>query len=385
MSETIKIKIPDGDELNKSLQDQERELVNKHREENGDEPIDSDDTIKINLNEGDQGGDNPPAVDNKEEEEGEEGDENVVIDDETIFRILSEKTGKEVKSLEDLIEVREKEVELDEAVAAFKEYRERTGRSLKDYMEYTKDYNSMSDEEVVMMSLRKSMEGFDEEDIQFQFESDYSYDEYDDENAKRSKQLKLKKAAQEARQLLNSEKEQFNLPLESSRPLVPEEEQENYQNYLQYKEGKSAQEQEIIKRQTYFSDKTKELFSDKFEGFEFKSGDNSFKYKPGESNELLEKHLDIEKSFLSKHVGEDGLLKDPVAYHKALSVAMDPQAFFDYALELGKSIAIEEATKKSKNIDMETKPVTNVVNHNGIKVTDTTGGQKTGFRIRKRR
>lgn len=383
--EDIKIKIPADDTSNKSIQQIEKDVINKHREENGEEPIgsESNDVIKIKIDE-----DENPIGETDENQldirTNEDGD--ILIKDEDIFRYIKEKTGRDINNFDDLVEVRveEKQVDLDEDVAAYQEYKKRTGRSIMDYIELNKDFSKLSDEDIVKMYYGKTLEGFDPEDIEFKMDSEFGFDEYDDEKIVRQKKLELKKAAIDARKFFEKEKEQFNIPLESRSVLVPEDEKENFEQYVQYKQKQSEEEQLKTEKQLFFSEKTRALFNDKFEGFEFKSGENSFKYKPGETDALLKTQSDI-NNFLKKHLDEKGFLKDPESYHKALSVAMDPQAFFDYAFELGKAHQADDAIRRSKNIDMSPKGVSSSINVNGVRVTDTSANQKSGLRIRKRK
>jgi hypothetical protein len=382
--EDIKISIPADDNSNKSVQQVEKDVLDKHREENGESPISvDDDVIKIKIDDN-VSAKSEVADDAPDVKVNEDGD--ILLSEQDVFKFLRERTGRDINTFDDLVEVKieEKQVELDEDVAAYQEYKKRTGRSIMDYIELNKDYVSMSDEDVVQNFYEKTLEGFDQEDIEFKIDSEFGFDEYDDDKIKRQKKLELKKAAIEARKFFEKEKEQFNIPLESRSALVPESEKEDFEQFVQYKQKRSEQEQLTLEKQKFFSDKTRSLFTEKFEGFEFKSGDKSFKYKPGEPDSLMKTQSDI-NNFLKKHLDDRGFLKDTESYHKALSVAMDPQAFFDYAFELGKSLQIDESIKKSKNIDMSPRSISNTVNANGVRVTDTSASQKSGLRIRKRK
>jgi hypothetical protein len=84
------------------------------------------------------------------------------------------------------------------------------------------------------------------------------------------------------------------------------------------------------------------------------------------------------QNFASKHLNEDGYIKDPAAYHKALTIANDPDAFFKYAYELGQADAVDNVVKTGKNVDMqinkapqEAKPGTK-----GARIIGPEGGRK---------
>lgn len=278
------------------------------------------------------------------------------IDEGTFFSFAKDKLGREVNSWEDLVEVKEKELELPEDVSAFYEYKTKTGRSLNDFIELNRDYDSMSDEEVVKRMYVNKSKGLDKEDIEFEYSRKFGYDsDIDDDDDIRLKNIALKREATEAREYFNQQKEQFNVPLESSTPLVSDEDKEAFEAFQQYKQSESTQQtqrEELLKRSNYFQEKTNELLNDKFEGFKFKVGDKEVKYNPGDVSKIKEMNSSIQ-NFASKHLNEDGYIKDPEAYHKALTIANDPDAFFKYAYELGQAAAVNDVVKTGKNVDMQ--------------------------------
>ena len=392
--EDIKIKIDDDSDVNKSASDIEKEVINNHREENGEEPLDNDsDTVKLKIptetEDQDVQEDNDQLEDVVENDSVEDVDTpsynedgDIVLSEEQVYKFLSAKIGKDVNSLDDLVE--EKEVELDEDVAAYQKYKMETGRSLNDYIELNKDYDNVDDGEIVRMYMKETLEGFDDEDIDWKFNSDFGYDEYEEDNVIRGKKLELKQSAIEARKYFNQKKEQYNIPLESRTNFIPEEDREAYNRFKEETAKMSEQAEITRKKQEVFSEKSRNLFNDKFEGFEFKSDDQTYTYKPGDKDSIMKSQMDV-TNFLSKHLDDDGFLKDASAYHKALSVAMNPDAFFEYAYDLGRTSAIENSTKKSKNIDMEPRKVSNTRTNSGLKVTDVNANRNSGLRIRKRK
>ena len=394
----IKLKIDDESKEVKSASDIEKEVINNHREENGQDPIDSDpDTVKMVIptdeveSQEEDNDEQQSAESNLEDNQGsveeiespsynEDGD--IVLNEEQVYKFLSAKIGREVESIEDLVE--EKEVELDEDVAAYQKYKKETGRSISDYIELNKDYDSIDDSEVVKMYMKETLEGFDSDDIDWKFNSDYGYDEYEEESTIRGKKLELKQAAIEARKHFNQQKEQYKIPLESRTNFIPEEEREAYAKFKEQSAKMSEQAEIYRKKQEVFSEKSRNLFNEKFEGFEFKTGDQNYTYKPGDKESIMKSQMDV-TNFLNKHLDDNGFLKDAAAYHKALSVAMNPDSFFEYAYELGKASAIEDSVKTSKNIDMEPRKASSVRTTSGLKVTDANANRNSGLRIRKRK
>ena len=49
---------------------------------------------------------------------------------------------------------------------------------------------------------------------------------------------------------------------------------------------------------------------------------------------------------------ESGMMKDAEGYHRAMSIAMNPEKFAKFFYEQGKAETIDDVSKKSKNIDM---------------------------------
>jgi len=183
-----------------------------------------------------------------------------------------------------------------------------------------------------------------------------------------------------AKEYFNKQKEQYKLPLESSSDFVPEGERENYNAYKKYAEESKDLQQQSLKRQEYFLDKTNQLFSDEFKGFEFKIGDRQLTYKPGNPEQLKKAQSNV-TNFISSHVNEDGYLKDANAYHRALSVAMNPEAFAKYFYEQGQADAIGDVTRESKNVDMPVRKASESVSKGGYKVT-AVGEERGSGRLR---
>ena len=57
-------------------------------------------------------------------------------------------------------------------------------------------------------------------------------------------------------------------------------------------------------------------------------------------------------NFLGKFLDENGFIKDPEGYHKALYMAMNYESVLSNVYETARAKAIEEEVRNSKNIDM---------------------------------
>ena len=75
-------------------------------------------------------------------------------------------------------------------------------------------------------------------------------------------------------------------------------------------------------------------------------------------------------------------MTDAKGYHKAISIAMNPEKFARFFYEQGKAEAIDNVSKKSKNIDMVRKTPQSF-NKGGLKIRpvgDTSSGR--GLKIK---
>ena len=87
-------------------------------------------------------------------------------------------------------------------------------------------------------------------------------------------------------------------------------------------------------------------------------------------------------NFIGKFIGDDGLIKDASGYHKALSVAMNPEKFAKFFYEQGRAEAIEGDAKRAKNIKMDVRQTPKVTSDGGFKVRAVDSGRSRGLTIK---
>ena len=78
---------------------------------------------------------------------------------------------------------------------------------------------------------------------------------------------------------------------------------------------------------------------------------------------------------------DKGLIKDVEGYHKSLSIAMNPDKFAKFFYEQGVAEAVDNVTKKSKNINMDVRQAPRTISKDGLQIkavgnTDTGRGLK---------
>jgi hypothetical protein len=357
-----------GEVKEKSVQEVEQELLNKH------ESSLNESTIKEEVNlqvDGSQGEVNL-QVDKTEPSE---------LSEEDVLSFIGKKYGKQINSLEEFTREREEAEPLPDDVAAYFKYKKETGRNIEDFIKLNRDLDEINPDKLLRDYLTETEKGLDEEDIQSLME-DYSYDEeLDDESTIKKAKLAKKKMVNKAKEYFESQKEKYRTPVESTGSSISKEDSEALEDYRQYVRESVSLSEQLQKREQWYKAKTSEVFGSEFKGFEFALDDKKLVYVPGDGSEMLKVHQDP-TNFTKKFIGEDGLLTDPVGYHKALAVAMNPEKFAKFFYEQGKSEAVDDVMRKTKNIDMSTRNVPQNLNTGGttIRAVDQDSGR--GLRIK---
>jgi hypothetical protein len=355
MEGEFKVRAVDFEE--KSVAEIEEQLLKEHEENTGISSTEEETVDKVVVEETQP--QNETVVEPQE----------IEIDDNKVLSYIGKRYNKEISNLDELFEQRSSNEDLDPEVATYLKYKKETGRGIEDFMQLNKDYDSM-DQDQLLFEYRKNQDKYlDADDIKFDLETQFGYDsDFDDEKEIKKKQLAKKKELTKAKEYFNSLKEQYKVPLESRESFVPQEEKENYEAYKSYKQAATQAEEEQAKRSKYFTDKTSELFSEKFEGFGFNLDENKkLVYKPAESTDLLKDQSNLQ-NFVSKFLNDEGYLKDAESFHRAIAVASNPEKFAKFFYEKGMADAVDNVAKESKNIDM-TRQATQVTPAPGFKVT----------------
>ena len=315
----------------KSVQEVENELIEKHEQ-----------SLESN-------GDNFSSGDGNYTEEPEPAEFN--FKDEDVLSYIGKRYNKQINSLDDLVAERKESEPLPEDVAAYLQYKKETGRGFEDFLELKKDFDSMNPEQLLRSYLTSTQEGLDSEDIEALME-EYSFDEdLDDESTVKKTKIARKKIIAEAKKYFNNQKEKYKAPLESSMGLVSDEEKELYDSYKQYISEAKTIEEETTRKRKWFDQKTDEVFSKDFKGFEFNINDKRITFSPGDANELKRSQA-TPQNFINKFLDEQGLIKDASGYHRSLSIAMHPDKFAKFFYEQGLADATDDVTRKIKNINM---------------------------------
>lgn len=365
--DNFQVKTVDFEE--KSIQEREQELLDNFEEKQGLAP-EVEET---------------PVVEIPEETPKENLVQAPQFGDEDVLSYLKTKFNREVNTLDELFAERQAQQEmLPEDVNAFLKFKKETGRGIEDYYRIQQDFSNSKPESLIANYLKETNPEFDDEDIDYEMSERFSYDEeMDEEKDIKKKKLAFKKELAKATKYFEEQKEKYRAPLESRvAESVSPEIQEGYEAYKQYLEQSNVYQVEATKKANTFMQKTNDLFSDEFKGFDFKIGDKEFGWKPGNAEELKVKQSDL-SGFLNGFLDNEGYLKDAKEYHKTIAVAMNKEAFARYFYEQGKADAIDDVAKQSKNIDMgSVRAAPEVVDRGGFKVTALDNDHGNRLRIK---
>jgi hypothetical protein len=308
------------------------------------------------------------------------------LKEEDVLSYIGKRYNKQINSFEELMAERQQAEQMPEDVAAYMKFKKETGRGFEDFIKLNKDYESMDGDVLLKEYLSSTQEGLDSEDIEALMD-DYRYDEdLDDESRVKKVKIERKKVIAEAKKFFNTQKEKYRIPLESRAVGVPAEDKEEYEAFKQYISKAKTIEEENNRKRQWFDQKTDEVFSGEFKGFEFNVNDRKFKFSPGDSAELR-KLQSSPSNFINKFLDENGLIKDAAGYHRSLAVAMNPEKFAKYFYEQGLADATEDVTRKIKNVNMSERKAPEATSTNNgfqVKAVNPDSGRNLKIRSAKR-
>jgi len=346
----------------RSMQEIEQELLDKHEEKFNQETT-KEETTEVVVEE---------TVEQSTPE----------LKDEDVLSYIKGRYNKDINSVDELFKEREANEELPSDVSAFLKYKKETGRGIDDFMKLSKDFNALSPEKLLAEYYSATESDLDDEDINYMIEDRFGYDpDFDEEKDIKKKEIAKKKELAKAKKFFEDQKEQYKSPLESSGSLVSDEDKENYNAYKKYVQDAQTVQQESYKKSEYFQKKTEELFNQDFKGFDFNIGDKDLKFLPGDPADLKKSQSDL-TNYISKYLDSDGLISDAVGYHRSLSVAMNPEKFAKFFYEQGKAEALLDTAKQTKNIDMEVRTSPQSISSSGVKVKSIDDGGGRGLKFK---
>jgi len=365
----------------KSMQEVEKELLDKHEEKLIEEDNAAEETPQVKMDFAEDNSNNT-TTEAKETSEENTVQELVELSEEDVLSYIGKRYGREINSLDELNAAREEAEELPEDVASYFKYKKETGRGIEDYVRLQKDFSAMNPDTLLREYLTITEgEGLDPEDIDSLME-DFSYDEeLDEESVVKKTKLAKKKTIAKAKKFFNEQKELYKQPLESRPATDSQSNNEEIQEYRQYLESAKTQQQESEAKRNWFVKETNKVFTDDFKGFDFVLDDKTVTFSPSDV-QTIKKNQETPLNFVNRYLDDKGLINDAVGYHRALSLAMNPEKFANFFYEQGKSEATEDVIRKTKNINMTERRTPEITNKGGFQVKSVNPDSGRGLKIR---
>lgn len=310
-------------------------------------------------------------------------DEETVEEPQTLADKIKDIPNK-LKEQEESVNNNQEVNELPENINKLVEFMKETGGTLEDYVNLNKDYDGMEEMDILREHYRQTKPHLLEDEISFLMEDSFAYDEeVDDERDIKRKKLALKESIAEAKSNLTSLKSKYYDDLKLSSKLTPEQ-REAVEFYNTYKQEQDSTQKVAQQQRAVFEEKTNQLFSENFKGFEYKVGDNKYRFNLKDVNSVKESQADI-NSLVSKFVNENNEMSDAAGYHKALFTAMNADSIANHFYEQGKADAIKDQMAKSKNVDMDPRGTHEAVTtDSGFKIRAISGDDSSKLRIKLR-
>jgi len=253
------------------------------------------------------------------------------------------------------------------------------GSTIEDYVRLNADYSNVDNSTLLREYYKNTRPHLDYDEVNFLLEDNFKYDEeVDEEREVRKKKLAYKEEIGKAKSYLDGLKDKYYDEIKLKSTVNPDQ-KKAVDFFNRYNEDEILR----TKQRAEFERITKDTFNKDFEGFDFDLGEKKFRYGIKNPSDVVENQLDI-THFVTKFLADDGSLKDPKGYHKAMYAARNADTIAQHFYEQGKADAVKDVVAKSKNITTEARKEGNAgsVFVNGIKVRSISGADSSKLRIK---
>ena len=317
----------------------------------------------------------------KEEEEKEEISDSPL---ELVNEEPQEELKEEPQQVEKVVEEKpiqdQPQMQLPENVEKLVQFMEETGGTVEDYVNLNRDVTKMDNTTLLREYYKNTKPHLDADDVDFLFNKNFAYDEEtDDPSEIKAKQLAYKEELYNAQRYFNSAKEKYyaDLKLRKQESVAPE-----YVEAMEYYNNSKQQTEEYNNLQKQFIEKTNKVFNDNFKGFDFKVGENKYRFKVDNTEKVKQYQSDI-SNFINEFLGDDGSVADAQGYHRALFAAKNADKIANHFYEQGRADAIKEAAKQAKNINMDPRTDNSTIKTEyGDKIRVVSGNSSDKLRIK---
>ena len=256
---------------------------------------------------------------------------------------------------------------LPENVQKLMNFMEETGGDLNDYVKLNQDYSEMDNQTVLEEYYKQTKPHLTPEERNFLMEDQFSYneDEHSEKEIKRKK-LALKEQVASAKAHLDGQKSKYYEEIKAGSKLT-QEQQKAIDFFNRYNKESEATQKTVKKNSDIFTQKTNQVFNDKFKGFEYNVGDKKYRFNVNNAEEVKNTQSDI-SNFTKKFLDKNSALTDAKGYHKSLYTAMNADAVAKHFYEQGKADAMKNSVAKAKNVNMDPRQSHGEINAGGVKV-----------------
>tara|TARA_Y100000589_G_scaffold320885_1_gene351299 strand:+ start:1590 stop:2768 length:1179 start_codon:yes stop_codon:yes gene_type:complete len=354
------------------------EIKNTQEEENVTKVnLDKPPTPKENETKENNADDSGVAAESKDTEPAEKQEEiqpEAEAQEETavLEEITEEVTEEQVAEVEEKIEEAVAEAEatgkpLPENIQKLVDFMEETGGDINDYVKLNQDYSKLNDNDVLYEYYKQTKPHLTNDEINFLMEDSFQIDEEEDTDREiKRKKLAFKEQVASARSHLDGQKSKYYQEIKAGSKLTPEQ-QKAMDFFNRYNKESEANQKIVKKNSDIFTQKTNQVFNDKFKGFEYNVGDKKYRFNVNNAEEVKNTQSDI-SNFTKKFLDKNSALKDAKGYHKSLFTAMNADAIAKHFYEQGKADAMKNSVAKSKNVDMNPRQAHGQIEAGGIKV-----------------
>ena len=267
--------------------------------------------------------------------------------------------------------------ELPENIEKLIKFMEDTGGSIEDYARLNTDYSNVDNDTLIREYYKQTKPHLDNEDVNLLLD-EFNFDkEIDEPKDIRKKQIAYKEEVAKAKNFLEQTKNKYYEEIKL-RPSVNSEQQKALDFFNRYKE--EEQNKQAIRE--IFVDRTNNLFTNDFKGFDFKIGEKKFRYGIKDPNSVASAQKDL-ADFVGTFLNKEGKIADAAGYHKAVYTARNADTIANHFYEQGKTDAIKEQIAKTKNITTEPRQTASgEVFVNGLKVKAVSGLDSSKLKIK---
>jgi hypothetical protein len=337
---------------------------------------------------GDGAEDSPKVDEQVREQDTKEENKEEEVNDDSPLELINDEPEQEVHQEEQEIqqdvqqEVKQEEpkVVLPENVEKLVKFMEETGGSVEDYVSLNRDISKMDNTTLLREYYKSTKPHLDADDVDFLFNKNFAYDEEtDDPSDVKAKQLAFKEELYNAQNHFNTSREKYyaDLKLRKQDSVAPE-----YIEAMDYYNNSKQQSEEYNNLQKEFIEKTNKVFNDNFKGFDFKVGENKYRFKVDNTEKVKQYQSDI-SNFINEFVGDDGAVADASGYHRALFAAKNADKIANHFYEQGRADAVREAAKRANNINMDPRTDNSTIKTDqGDKIRVVSGNSSDKLRIK---